>query len=250
MKSASAAIPDLKKKIKRMYGTLYRESGPQGWWPVFCGGRKPLYRKGYYGLPSAGQTVEICFGALLTQNASWKNAEKALINLKKENLLDFKKIDAVPARKLQQLIRSSGYYRQKALRLKLFSRWALSRGPGGLGFFFSKTGIAELRKELLAVKGVGPETADSIMLYAALKPSFVIDAYTKRIYSRYFSAGEPGYDELKRIFEEALGQKRPLYAEFHALLVELAKRACHKKTPECRVCVLKGGCGSAAGEKK
>lgn len=223
--------------------------GPQGWWPVTPrGGNKPVYRAGFYGPHSGAATFEICAGAILTQNTSWKNVEKALGALKAAGLLSPDKVAACPLPRLERAIRSSGYFRQKARRLREFCRRAAREHPEGLKKWFVSLPPAELRAELLSYKGVGPETADSMVLYAAGKPSFVIDAYTRRIGARAGIAGAgpargPGYEGWKNLFERSLRPDVKLYNEYHALLVRLGKEFCKKTRPVCGRCPLNSVCG-------
>jgi len=199
--------------LLKIYETLLKHFGPQAWWPV-RGKANPVY--------------EICVGAILTQNTAWANVEKALDNLIKINMLEPKKILATPDKKLQKLIRPAGFFNQKAERLKIFSRFFLDNPK-------------PTREQLLALKGIGPETADSIMLYAFDRPHFVIDAYTRRVFSRLGLVKGADYEELQRFFEENLPKKVSLYKEYHALIVELAKTYC-KKIPQCGKCPLKSVC--------
>ncbi|MBR9691916.1 endonuclease [Candidatus Woesearchaeota archaeon] len=200
-------------KIRKIYDILYKKYGPQKWWPI----------------RTKNKQFEVIIGAILTQNTSWKNVEKALLNLEKENLISINKISSTRVDKLAGLIKPSGYYNQKAERLKLSAN------------FFSKN-KKPTRKQLLAVKGIGPETADSILLYAFNKPIFVIDAYTKRIFSRIgLCKDRCEYNELQNIFHKALPKNTKLFNEYHALLVELAKQNCTKK-PDCKSCPISKFC--------
>lgn len=208
-------------KIKKIYDILYKEYGKQGWWPVTLEGE--LHPKYHVSKLNGKQRFEIIIGAILTQNTSWKNVEKAIIELNKAKVLNIEGILKTGVRRLAKLIRSAGYYNQKAERLKIVAK------------FFDK--VKELsREELLNVKGIGGETADSILLYAFEKPYFVIDAYTKRIFSR-IGFGFKSYDELQNVFMKGLPAKVRLFNEYHALLVELAKQHCKVK-PECKGCPL------------
>jgi endonuclease-3 related protein len=208
-------------KIIQIYRLLYREYGPQRWWPTTLEGElHPTYHGKRI---NEKQRFEIIVGAILTQNTSWKNVEKAIIKLNKAKVLDINKIKKINTRTLAKLIRSAGYYNQKAERLKIAAG------------FFSKN-ISPARQQLLKVKGIGPETADSILLYAFEKPFFVIDAYTRRIMSR-IGFRFKDYGGLQNIFVKNLPKKTKLYNEYHALLVELAKSHCRTK-PDCRGCPL------------
>ncbi|MBN1822941.1 MAG: endonuclease III domain-containing protein [Endomicrobiales bacterium] len=231
-----------------LYGVLYKKFGPQGWWPVT---RKPESSPGYHPLDyernPEREKFEICAGAILTQNTSWKNVEKAVRNLTGAQILAFRDILKTPVSKLARLIRPSGYFNQKAARLKIFSRHISEKHGGRVSNLLLKPYDAA-RAELLSIKGIGPETADSMLLYAGGRPSFVVDAYTKRIGSRMgFFENSEGYDRIKAFFESALPASPRIFNEFHALLVELAKRNCRKE-PYCAGCPASGSCGY--GKKK
>ena len=230
---------DRERKITLIYEKLLDFFGPQGWWPVYSD-RGPGYHPSDFSYPKTErQMLEISFGAILTQNTSWKNAEKALLRLISEGLLDLKRIAEADSGTLESLIRSSGYFRQKALRLKGFSSFVL-REHGDIENLLSLD-VRTLRNELLSVKGIGKETADSIILYAARKPKFVVDAYTFRIAERTGIFGERDYGLLQGLFEGSLPKKHEIYNEYHALLVELGKEYCGK-TPDCSSCPLKPIC--------
>lgn len=212
-------------QIQLVYNELYKSFGPQGWWPLTIGGYES---KHHAGSPKTNKhRFEIIIGAILTQNTSWKNVEKALYNLSKNNLINIKKIKKVKQDKLAKLIRPSGYYNQKAERLKLVAD------------FLSKNHSPK-REQLLGIKGIGPETADSILLYAYNQPFFVIDAYTKRIFER-LGCKANNYGEWQNLFMNNLPKDTQLFKEYHALLVELGKNHCKKK-PLCKECPLKGMC--------
>lgn len=234
--------------LLKIYKILYREFGPQKWWPTTLEGN---LHPTYHGKKiSKKQRFEIIIGAILTQNTSWKNVEKAILNLNKNNLLDIDQIKKINKKRLATLIKPSGYYNQKAERLKLaaefFSKYISCRG-GTRGKFSSKgrnrikickANFYPTREQLLAVKGIGPETADSILLYAFNKPIFVIDAYTKRIFSRIgICKNTCSYTELQEIFHTKLPKKAKLFNEYHALLVELGKQFC-TKNPNCTKCPI------------
>lgn len=213
--------------LLRVYKALLAEYGPQGWWPV--GGRYfPPRPKTSREL--AARRFEIILGAFLTQNTAWANADRALGNLREAGLLDPEAILGADAGELCGLVHPSGYYNQKSARIKLAS-----------GFFlpFLKTGLPPSRELLLQVKGVGPETADSILLYAYGEPFFVVDAYTRRLLLR---RGLPGvkasYHEIQALFHEALPRDEKLFNEYHALIVRHAKERC-AKVPLCAGCALK-----------
>ncbi len=179
-------------------------------------------------------------GAILTQNTAWSNVEKAIANLRREKLLTLKAL-AKADKKLARAIKPAGYFNQKVGYLKNFCRHVQVNHGGSLARFLALP-LPELRHELLSIKGVGPETADSILLYAAGKPSFVVDAYTKRITHRLGLTREGTYPGLKAFFESRLPADARLFNEFHALLVEHAKRVCWKSEPDCGACVLSDKC--------
>jgi len=226
---------------EKVYAALLTAFGPQGWWPV-----AGEYRKGDYSTPrNTAEAEEICVGAILTQNTAWKNVEKALECLRAKKLLSLNSIAKAEPAEIAECVRSSGYYNQKTKKLKAFAEFAEQNG--GLGKLFALP-AEELRGRLLAVKGIGPETADSMVLYAAKKPKFVVDAYTKRIFSRLGALEEKAaYDEFQRLFERSLPNEFALFNEYHALLVELAKRNCLKKEPRCGECPLVKQCAYAEG---
>ncbi len=178
---------------------------------------------------------------ILTQNTNWKNVEKAIVQLNKKQLINIKKIIKINNKKLAEIIKSSGYHNQKARKQKNFSLFLINNYNGNINEFFNNE-IKILRIELLSINGIGPETADSIILYAAKKPIFVIDAYTKRIYSRIFNIEkELKYEELQNLFMENLEKNEKLFNEYHALLVELGKNICKKK-PLCDKCPINNSC--------
>lgn len=230
--------------LTQIYNILISKYGYQGWWPVTptgCRGpeKKPLYG---IGLKNDKQKFEIIVGAILTQNTAWKNVEKAIINLNKNNLIDIDKIIKIDEKELANLIRPSGYYNQKSKKLKAFARHLKQNYNTSLKKLFQKP-TPSLRKELLIIHGIGPETADSIILYAAEKPVFVIDAYTKRIFSRIGLCKEDiSYDELQKLFMDSLQHDTQLFNEYHALIVVHGKNVCKKK-PLCRGCCLGKVCG-------
>lgn len=182
--------------------------------------------------------LEIIIGAILTQNTAWANVEKAIRNLKKERVLNAKALSVIPEKTLAELIRPSGYYNIKAGRIKNFLKFLNTRYKGSLGAMFG-TDLYRLREELLSVKGIGRETADSILLYAGNKPIFVIDAYTKRIFSRHgFISKNAEYEGIQSLFMNNLRQDVRLFNEFHALIVELGKSMCRSKKPLCSKCPI------------
>lgn len=223
--------------LLKIYNKLFDAFGSQGWWPVTpiggCKGDndlKPVYG---LGLKNDKQKLEIVFGAILTQNTSWKNVEKAIVNLNKNNLIDVKRIINIENKKLAEVIRPSGYYNQKAIKLKNFCSFLNKKYNNNLGKLFHKN-INGLREELLSINGIGQETADSIILYSAEKPIFVIDAYTKRIMQR-IGFKEGSYEELQELFMKKLKADTKLFNEYHALIVQLAKNHCNKR-PLCKQC--------------
>jgi len=203
-----------------VYKELYKAFGPQEWWP-------------------AKTRFEVIVGAILTQNTAWSNVEKAIKNLRKAHLLDPEKIKKLSAARLARLIRPAGYYNVKAKRLKNFIAFLYDKYGGSIDKLASgKSGV--LRESLLRVNGIGPETCDSIMLYALKKPVFVVDAYTKRIFSRHgFFRQSCDYHDVQRYFMAGLPKSEKLYNEYHALIVRLAKEFCRTK-PACISCPLKG----------
>ena len=206
--------------IRASYTKLFKAFGKQSWWPT-QGIKNPKF--------------EIIIGTILTQNTAWRNAEKAIINLCCGDLIDISSIKKINQNKLSRLIKSAGYYNQKAERLKLLAQH-LAKYPS-IKVFFSRP-VEELRDELLSIKGIGPETADSILLYAGDKPSFVIDAYTRRIFSRVgICRKDIDYHDLQKIFIDSLKSDVQLFKEYHALIVECAKLFCKKKA-QCEKCPL------------
>lgn len=224
----------------KVYRTLLKSFGPQGWWPVSSGKGRSAYRPGYWGKLTERQKVEVCAGAILTQNANWTNAARAVESLAASDLLTLERIERARPSRIERLIKPSGYYRQKTLKLKAFARRALTRG-GRLGPWLSAP-LPALREELLGLFGVGPETADSILLYAGRRPAFVIDAYTIRIGTRVGWFRDTDYHTAQRFLTECLPVSTKIYGEFHALLVELAKRHCRKRVPLCADCPLARSC--------
>ncbi|MFH1073299.1 MAG: endonuclease [Nanoarchaeota archaeon] len=228
-------------KIRTAYTLLAASFGPQGWWPTTPHNSvQPTYSGGP---KNERQMFEVIVGSILTQNTSWKNAEKAIINLHRHNLLDLEKLDAVPEKKLALLIKSSGYYNQKAKKIThalLFLREYPLRE-------LKKLPLSELRRVLLGVPGIGKETADSIALYAFKRPIFVVDAYTRRIFSRIgIITGEEEYDEIRKKVEREFSpmpdrEKAKAFNEYHALIVQQGKDIC-KKEPACQRCPLSKGC--------
>ncbi len=207
-------------KLMEMYNLMLSRFGPQHWWP-------------------GESELEMMAGAVLTQNTSWKNVEKAIGNLKAKGILNVEGIWGIPAEMLAEEIRPAGYFNIKAGRLKNLINFIMERYSGDLGLLLrEKTGA--LREGLLSVKGIGPETADSILLYAARRPVFVIDAYTYRILNRHgLVEDQITYDELQSLFRDNLQEDETLFNEFHALIVRIGKDFCRGK-PLCDSCPLKG----------
>ena len=225
--------------IKTIYNTLLKAYGNQNWWPVTKDNQTiPKYHKNIK--LTEKQKLEICFGAILTQNTNWKNVEKAIVQLNNNQLIDINKIIKIENKKLAEVIKSSGYHNQKAKKLKNFCFYILKNYNGNLNLFF-KNNIGTLRNGLLSINGIGPETADSIILYAAKMPIFVIDAYTKRIMNR-LGHKEKKYDELQKLFMDNLKNDEKLFNECHALLVELGKNYCRKNNPLCGNCPINKYC--------
>ncbi len=208
------------KALLKIYKLLYERFGPRRWWP--------------------GDTkLEIIIGAILTQNTAWVNVEKAIANLKSARLLKVKGLSRVPKKRIARLIRPAGYYNIKSQRIKNFLGFLNTAYGGSIKRMFS-TETRRLRTEILDVKGIGPETADSILLYAGEKPAFVIDAYTKRIFSRHgYIREDASYEAVQAIFLRHLPKDVRLFNEFHALIVELGKDLCKSKKPLCNKCPIR-----------
>ena len=200
----------IKNDLKDLYNILFTLYGPQGWWPTL----KKGYHLNDYSLPNTQNEVfEVCIGAILTQNVSWKNVEKTLKNLKELNSLTPKNLLALEEEKLKAAIKPAGYFNQKAKKLKFFTE-----------FFLSLNGRTPGREELLSLWGIGKETADSMLLYAFKVPTFVVDTYTKRLCLNFNLIKEnEEYDAIKELFEKSIKPDLKVYQEFHALIVEHAK---------------------------
>ncbi len=211
----------MKRKLNRIFSRLYSAFGAQHWWP-------------------ADSAFEVMVGAILTQNTNWSNVEKAIAALKEKKLLNPRKLYQLNPKKLAGLIRSAGYHNVKALRLKSFLKFFLDNYAAKNKSMAARD-LTRLRQQLLAVNGIGPETADSILLYALHKPIFVVDAYTKRIFLRHgLIKEEAGYSQVQDIFMRNLKKDTQLFNEYHALLVKLAKDYCRKQNPKCETCPLHG----------
>ena len=204
--------------LMTIYDRLFQHYGPQHWWP--------------------GETrFEIIIGAILTQNTNWKNVEKAIVNLKTNGLLRPEPLEQLDPDQLAQFIRPAGYFNIKTKRLKNFLHWLFEKHDGAIDNLCSLPSSV-LREQLLAISGIGPETADSICLYAFEKPVFVVDAYTARIFGRHGMIEAPsGYDDIQEMFHCALPNDAALFNEYHALLVQLGKEHCKLK-PVCTGCPL------------
>ncbi len=209
----------MKKTLHSIYHKLYSYFGAQYWWP-------------------ADSPFEVIIGAILTQNTNWANVEKAIAVLKEKKLLDAKKLYRINSKKLGRFIKSAGYYNVKAVRLKNFLKFFFDHYRARIKPMAAQD-LAVLRKQLLEVNGIGPETADSILLYALNKPVFVVDAYTKRILLRHKLINKShDYSAVQKIFMSNLKKDAKLFNEYHALLVKLGKDYCRKQNPKCEICPL------------
>jgi endonuclease-3 related protein len=206
------------KTLRAFFDAMHRAYGPQHWWP-------------------AKTPTEVIIGAILTQNTAWRNVERAIDNLRSAGLLDWRKLHRLDPGRLAELVRPAGTYKVKARRLKAFVDWLHQRYQGNLDRLFAAP-LHALREELLSVSGIGPETADAILLYAGNLPTFVVDAYTARILYRHRLIDEPAeYDEIKDLFESNLPAEVKLFNEYHALLVQVGKRHCRPRA-RCPGCPL------------
>lgn len=210
----------MRNKLLLIYNKLYSHFGPQHWWP----GETPL---------------EVVVGAVLTQNTNWGNVEKAIDNLKREGKLNASAIHKITTESLAALIKPAGYFNVKAKRLKHFVSF-LMKDYGGSMSRMKDAKLPSIREDLLRVNGIGPETADSIILYALEKPVFVVDAYTKRVLSRHnIKDHDASYDSFQELFDSNLKRDFRLFNEYHALFVRVAKEHCRTK-PLCEGCPLEG----------
>jgi endonuclease-3 related protein len=208
------------KKLLQIYQKLYKAIGPRKWWP----GDSPF---------------EVIIGAILTQNTSWKNVERTIRALKEKNLLDPLGIYSLEEELLAKTIKSAGFFNIKAKRIKNFIGFLFKNYQGSIEKMFSENTVP-LREKLLKINGIGPETADSILLYAGEKPIFVVDAYTKRILTRHnLISKSAGYSEIQELFMENLIKDVSMFNEYHALFVYIGKHFC-KRIPNCQNCPLKG----------
>jgi len=209
------------RKLIQIYQKLYNSIGPRKWWP----GDSPF---------------EVIIGAILTQNTSWKNVEKAIEALKEKNLLDPLKLYNLKEEPLAKIIKSSGFFHVKAKRIKSFMAFLFENYQGDIEKMFSEK-LTPLRERLLKINGIGPETADSILLYAGRKPIFVVDAYTKRILIRHNLISKVArYSEIQELFMQNLEKDVRMFNEYHALLVYIAKNFCMKRIPNCESCPIRG----------
>jgi endonuclease-3 related protein len=238
--------------LHKLYQTLLKKYGPQGWWPLLSlekfginppkRGTNTGYHPNNFDIPNTpGQILEVILGSILMQNTSWTNADKALGNLSAKCGLDCSTIMKLDHAELGEIIRSSGYYNQKASRLQGLCKF-LKKHPISELLLQS---VDELRPKLLQLDGVGPETADTIILYALKKPSFVIDAYTRRLLTRIGLVERKfSYDDYQHLFHQnfpPLTENISLFNEFHALIVQHCVYTC-KKRPDCEKCILQSRC--------
>ncbi len=204
--------------LREIYDRLYAAYGPQGWWP--------------------GQTpTEVIIGAVLTQNTAWTNVERAIANLRRANALSWIALRDLSEAELAALIRPAGTYRVKAVRLKALVNYLWQHHQGCLDSLLAGP-LDQVRDRLLSIHGIGPETADAIVLYAGARPSFVVDAYTKRLLHRHLLCDEKAnYDQVRGLFQEALPPNAQMYNEYHALLVAVGKKHCRSRA-DCDGCPL------------
>lgn len=215
--------------LMQIFQLLLGHFGPRRWWP-------------------AQDDFEVIVGAILTQSVSWKNVEKAIANLRALGLLHPLALTEATPEVLEEAVRPTRYYRQKAERLRVFCHYLRDRHNGDLSSLFSLE-TQDLRAELLALKGIGQETADSIILYAARKPIFVVDAYTRRIFHRLqIFPADISYDDMQGFFMRNLPPDLYLYNEFHALIDGLGNTRCSNRKPRCEGCPLLELCGFPSGE--
>lgn len=212
--------------LEPVFRRMLEAYGPQHWWP----GDTPF---------------EVMVGAVLTQNTAWSNVEPAIANLVRLDALSAERILALPLETLAEALRPSGYFNLKTKRLRALCALLLESGGESV---LARLPTAELRQRLLGVNGIGPETADDILLYAFERPVFVIDAYTRRIFRRLGRLrGEEPYEDLRRAFEQALGPDVPRFNEYHGLIVRHAKEACGPRAPRCASCCLAQLCARGGG---
>lgn len=205
-----------------MYDRLLERQGHSAWWP-------------------GESALEVCLGAILTQNTAWTNVERALAALKREGLLSYEALRSLPEARLAELIRPSGTYRVKAARVRAFLDFLALEYDGRVEAMAGEEPRA-LRRKLLSVAGIGPETADAIALYAAGRPLFVVDAYTRRVFARLgLLDGREPYDDVQRVFMDGLPADAALFQDYHAQIVRLAKDVC-RPVPRCEGCALDDVC--------
>jgi endonuclease-3 related protein len=220
----TSTVSDKSSVLQEIYHRLYQRYGPQRWWP----GEGPL---------------DVIIGAILTQSVAWPNVEQALHNLKQADCWSLEAIHHCPQDNLAAIIRPCGYFNTKARKLKAFAAHVVNQYTGNLEAFLAQD-LRPLREELLSIYGIGPETADDILLYAAEQPSFVIDAYTVRILQRLGVSplgNKSDYYSYQDLFHTGLPQDVTLFNEYHALLDQHAKQAC-TRTPKCPGCCLRDIC--------
>ncbi|MBW1740781.1 MAG: endonuclease III domain-containing protein [Deltaproteobacteria bacterium] len=212
---------DKKTILLELYNRLFEAFGPRHWWPGDSG-------------------FEVAVGAILTQNTAWRNVRKAIKNLKEKALLSPEALYHIPVERLASIIRPAGYYNIKARRLKHFVQFLFQENAGDLDRLLAED-LDTLRSKLLSINGIGPETADSILLYAGNRPTFVVDAYTRRILFRHnLIPEETSYDEVRNLFMDVLEPDASMFNEYHALLVHLGHTFCLKKNPKCTECPARG----------
>lgn len=233
----------MKQSLHEIYKVLHRQYGYRNWWPIVSGG-KCHYLEEYRGRArTKNEIFEIMIGALLTQNTAWDNVVKTLIILKNNKMMSVPALRNVSLPKLASSVRPSGYYNQKAKKIKHLIRFIDKELRGDLTLL-DKMDPKQARQKLLDVWGIGPETADSILLYGYDIPVFVVDAYTKRIFSRIgYIKKDQDYESVRKFFEEGLKKNALLFKEYHAVIVEHGKNVC-KSRPVCGTCVLRLKCAS------
>lgn len=227
-------LDPIAQQLQQIFNLLFAHFGAQQWWP-------------------GDSRWEIMVGAVLTQNTSWRNVEKAIAKLKQAQCLDPARLRALRTPRLAQLIRSSGYYNGKAKKLKALVKFLFDHYDGDPARMVQPPvqTLQQQRAALLNVYGIGPETADCILLYAAEQPIFVVDAYTRRIFARLgFTDAYASYDELQQLFMQHLPPNVALFNEYHALLVILGKDICTKRAPRCHACPLNRGCEKRGVERE
>jgi endonuclease-3 related protein len=209
------------QKLRKVFERMLADFGPQHWWP-------------------GDSAFEIMVGAVLVQNTAWRNVERAIDNLREAGLMELAALYALPGAELAELIRPAGYYQVKAKRLRNLLRFVVEECDGSLDTMFGR-GLASLREDLLAINGIGPETADAILLYAGGLPTFVVDTYTHRIVARHgWLDYDATYHDIKDYFESALPNEAALFNEYHALLVRVGKDYCKRAVAQCDGCPLAG----------